>query len=63
MSSLKHPRLVHLLGAVSRPFCLVMEYMELGDMWSLLKDTERDLAWYDTSPHGSTCNFHVFNSF
>ncbi|OQS03189.1 kinase [Thraustotheca clavata] len=50
LSTLRHPNIILFIGASSDPqdnLCLVMEYMESGDLWSILKDQNNVLSWKD----------------
>eukprot|EP01103_Thecamoeba_quadrilineata_P015724 TRINITY_DN5055_c0_g1_i1.p1 TRINITY_DN5055_c0_g1~~TRINITY_DN5055_c0_g1_i1.p1 ORF type:complete len:503 (+),score=96.04 TRINITY_DN5055_c0_g1_i1:1-1509(+) len=45
LSTLKHKNIVELKGIVLEPFCLVMEYMELGNLHDYLQEPINKVDW------------------
>jgi hypothetical protein len=45
MARLRHPNIVLLMGATSRPLCLVMEYCSRGTLFDMLHNTGVALSW------------------
>ena len=42
---MKHPNIVHLVGACTDPLCLVMEYGELGSLTDIIRINPSRLTW------------------
>eukprot|EP01102_Stenamoeba_stenopodia_P017855 TRINITY_DN6460_c0_g2_i1.p1 TRINITY_DN6460_c0_g2~~TRINITY_DN6460_c0_g2_i1.p1 ORF type:complete len:885 (+),score=141.31 TRINITY_DN6460_c0_g2_i1:70-2655(+) len=45
MSALKHPNLVEMKAVVLDPYCIVMEFMDMGTLYTILKDGTKELSW------------------
>ena len=47
MELVRHPNIVLFLGACTRPpkICIVLEYCEMGSLWTLLHFTKTELPW------------------
>jgi serine/threonine protein kinase len=45
ISELKQPNIVQLLGVCLDPWCLVLEYLQYGDLFSFLANLENKINW------------------